>query len=178
MVAETTNGLALAEHDLRLRGPGDYFGVRQSGLPELKVARLDDAPLVEAARAAGHGDPGRRSRARGSPSTPRCARTWTSSSPSRASRAERARDLGHRPRAARCAPRAETRPTADLIKGAIFSMLEALAYKRGFEPDEEGNLAAALAWPRVLDLFAGSGGAGHRGAQPRRAVRGVRRAGS
>jgi 16S rRNA (guanine966-N2)-methyltransferase len=63
----------------------------------------------------------------------------------------------------------ETRPTADLIKGAIFSMLEALAYKRGFEPDEEGNFAAALAWPRVLDLFAGSGGLGiealSRGAQ-------------
>ena len=62
-----------------------------------------------------------------------------------------------------------TRPTADLIKGAIFSMLEALAYKRGFEPDEDGNLAAALAWPRVLDLFAGSGGLGiealSRGAQ-------------
>ncbi len=50
VVAENTNGLALAEHDLRLRGPGDYFGVRQSGMPELKVARLDDAPLVEAAR--------------------------------------------------------------------------------------------------------------------------------
>ena len=48
----TTNGLVLAEHDLRLRGPGDYFGVRQSGMPELKVARLDDAPLVEAARSA------------------------------------------------------------------------------------------------------------------------------
>jgi 16S rRNA (guanine966-N2)-methyltransferase len=62
-----------------------------------------------------------------------------------------------------------TRPTADLIKGSIFSMLEALAYKRGFEPDEEGNLAAALAWPRVLDLFAGSGALGiealSRGAQ-------------
>ncbi len=53
-----------------------------------------------------------------------------------------------------------TRPTADLIKGAIFSMLEALAYKRGFEPDEDGNFAAALAWPRVLDLFAGSGALG------------------
>jgi 16S rRNA (guanine(966)-N(2))-methyltransferase RsmD len=48
-----------------------------------------------------------------------------------------------------------------LIKGAIFSMLEALAYKRGFEPDDEtGDFAAALAWPRVLDLFAGSGGLG------------------
>jgi ATP-dependent DNA helicase RecG len=52
VVASTNNGLVLAEHDLRLRGPGDYFGVRQSGLPELKVARLDDAPLVEAARSA------------------------------------------------------------------------------------------------------------------------------
>jgi 16S rRNA (guanine966-N2)-methyltransferase len=55
---------------------------------------------------------------------------------------------------------AETRPTADLIKGAIFSILEALAYKRGFEPNEDGDFAAALAWPRVLDLFAGSGGLG------------------
>jgi ATP-dependent DNA helicase RecG len=55
VVTQNTNGLALAEHDLRLRGPGDYFGVRQSGLPELKVARLDDAPLVEAARAAATG---------------------------------------------------------------------------------------------------------------------------
>src|SRR5438874_12744047 len=62
---------------------------------------------------------------------------------------------GHHLRAA-----SQTRPTADLIKGAIFSMLEALAYKRGFEPDEEGNLAAALAWPRVLDLFARSGALG------------------
>jgi ATP-dependent DNA helicase RecG len=51
-VVDTTNGLVLAEHDLRLRGPGDYFGVRQSGMPELKVAKLDDAPLVESARAA------------------------------------------------------------------------------------------------------------------------------
>ena len=62
-----------------------------------------------------------------------------------------------------------TRPTADLIKGVIFSMLEALAYKRGYEPDEEGTFAAALAWPRVLDLFAGSGALGiealSRGAQ-------------
>src|SRR5947209_20577237 len=62
---------------------------------------------------------------------------------------------GHHLRAA-----SQTRPTADLIKGAIFSMLEALAYKRGFEPDEDGNFAASLAWPRVLDLYAGSGALG------------------
>jgi ATP-dependent DNA helicase RecG len=51
-VVKTTDGLALADQDLRLRGPGDFFGVRQSGLPDLKVARLDDAPLIESARAA------------------------------------------------------------------------------------------------------------------------------
>jgi 16S rRNA (guanine966-N2)-methyltransferase len=39
-------------------------------------------------------------------------------------------------------------------------MLEAEAYKRGFEPDQEGNLASGLAWPRVLDIFAGSGALG------------------
>jgi ATP-dependent DNA helicase RecG len=54
VVVKNNNGLKLAEHDLRLRGPGDFFGVRQSGMPELKVARLDDAPLVEAARASAH----------------------------------------------------------------------------------------------------------------------------
>ena len=58
--------------------------------------------------------------------------------------------------------RAPTRPTADKIKGVIFSMLEAEAMRRGFEVeagDEEhdGRFAAAVAWPRVLELYAGSG---------------------
>ncbi|MFN0073215.1 MAG: ATP-dependent DNA helicase RecG [Chloroflexota bacterium] len=50
VVARSANGLELAEQDLRLRGPGDYFGVRQSGFPELKVATLNDVKLVELAR--------------------------------------------------------------------------------------------------------------------------------
>ncbi len=54
----------------------------------------------------------------------------------------------------------DTRPTSDLIKGVIFSALEAEAYKRGFEPNDEGAMATGLAWPRVLDLFAGSGALG------------------
>lgn len=59
------------------------------------------------------------------------------------------------------APRnASLRPTTDLVRGAIFSMLEAEAYRRGFEPDEEGRLASGLAWPHVLDLFAGTGALG------------------
>jgi ATP-dependent DNA helicase RecG len=50
VLVDSDSGLALAEHDLKLRGPGDYFGVRQSGFPELQVATLDDVNLVERAR--------------------------------------------------------------------------------------------------------------------------------
>ncbi|HEY8490835.1 MAG TPA: ATP-dependent DNA helicase RecG [Dehalococcoidia bacterium] len=50
-IMETTaDGFALAEHDLRLRGPGEYFGVRQSGMPDLRVARISDTPILEQAR--------------------------------------------------------------------------------------------------------------------------------
>ncbi|HEX2349109.1 MAG TPA: ATP-dependent DNA helicase RecG [Ktedonobacterales bacterium] len=46
----TTDGFALAEADLRMRGPGDFFGVRQSGLPELKVASVADTRLMAESR--------------------------------------------------------------------------------------------------------------------------------
>jgi ATP-dependent DNA helicase RecG len=45
------DGFRLAEEDLRLRGPGEYFGTRQTGMPDLKVARLSDIDLIERARA-------------------------------------------------------------------------------------------------------------------------------
>jgi ATP-dependent DNA helicase RecG len=51
VMEQTTDGFALADADLRLRGPGDFFGTRQSGLPELKVARLADTQLLAEARA-------------------------------------------------------------------------------------------------------------------------------
>ena len=51
VMERTTDGFALAEADLQLRGPGDFFGTRQSGLPELRVAKLADAPLLTEARA-------------------------------------------------------------------------------------------------------------------------------
>jgi ATP-dependent DNA helicase RecG len=44
------NGFILAEKDLELRGPGEFFGTRQSGLPDLRMARLSDTPLLELAR--------------------------------------------------------------------------------------------------------------------------------
>ncbi len=44
------NGLALAEKDLELRGPGEFFGTHQSGLPDLKIAKLSDLHLLELAR--------------------------------------------------------------------------------------------------------------------------------
>ena len=50
-VIETVhNGFRLAEEDLRLRGPGEFFGTRQSGLPDLRMAKLSDVALLELAR--------------------------------------------------------------------------------------------------------------------------------
>jgi ATP-dependent DNA helicase RecG len=49
---QTEDGFRLAEIDLELRGPGEFFGRRQSGTPDLKVARLGDTRLLHAARQA------------------------------------------------------------------------------------------------------------------------------
>ena len=52
IISRTTDGFKIAEEDLRLRGPGQFFGTRQHGLPELKVANLvDDYALLRTARA-------------------------------------------------------------------------------------------------------------------------------
>jgi len=49
-VARTTDGFALAQADLELRGPGELFGTRQSGAPSLRVSSLLDGRLIEATR--------------------------------------------------------------------------------------------------------------------------------
>ncbi len=50
IIAGTQDGFRLADEDLAMRGPGEFFGTRQSGLPDLKVARLSDIGVLEEAR--------------------------------------------------------------------------------------------------------------------------------
>lgn len=51
IMSETTDGFVLSEQDLQLRGPGDFFGKKQSGLPEFKVADMvHDYRALETAR--------------------------------------------------------------------------------------------------------------------------------
>lgn len=54
IMASVSDGFELAEEDLRLRGPGQFFGSMQHGLPDLKIARVpeDIAILLEAHKAA------------------------------------------------------------------------------------------------------------------------------
>ncbi|HVH57708.1 MAG TPA: ATP-dependent DNA helicase RecG [Vicinamibacterales bacterium] len=50
-LTDTTDGFVIAERDLALRGPGDFFGTRQSGLPTLRVGDLiRDHSIMEEAR--------------------------------------------------------------------------------------------------------------------------------
>jgi ATP-dependent DNA helicase RecG len=50
-MVQTSDGFRIAEADLELRGPGEFFGTRQSGLPEMRVADLvRDAALLGEAR--------------------------------------------------------------------------------------------------------------------------------
>jgi len=50
-MVSTTDGFRIAETDLRLRGPGDFFGTRQSGIPEFKIADIvADASVLNDAR--------------------------------------------------------------------------------------------------------------------------------
>jgi ATP-dependent DNA helicase RecG len=53
IIYESRDGFEIARHDLRLRGPGELLGARQSGIPLLRFADLDaDADLLDAARGA------------------------------------------------------------------------------------------------------------------------------
>ena len=50
-MVRTNDGFEIAELDLQLRGPGEFFGTRQAGMPDFRVANLiRDRELLEAAR--------------------------------------------------------------------------------------------------------------------------------
>jgi ATP-dependent DNA helicase RecG len=62
VMEQSTDGFQIAEEDLKIRGPGDFLGTRQSGVPDFRVANLvTDLDLLEAARKAAaetlHQDP-------------------------------------------------------------------------------------------------------------------------
>ena len=46
------DGFTLAEYDLKFRGAGDIYGMRQSGFSELKVANLNDVELIKQSKEA------------------------------------------------------------------------------------------------------------------------------
>jgi ATP-dependent DNA helicase RecG len=50
IIEHTQDGFTLAEADLKMRGPGEFFGTRQSGLPDLRMAKISDVALLELAR--------------------------------------------------------------------------------------------------------------------------------
>jgi ATP-dependent DNA helicase RecG len=51
VMTETNDGFEIARRDLELRGPGDFFGTKQSGLPEFKLAdMMSDFEVMEMAR--------------------------------------------------------------------------------------------------------------------------------
>ena len=52
-MCKSNDGFFISEEDLKVRGPGDFFGTRQHGLPEMKIANLfSDSAILKAAQQA------------------------------------------------------------------------------------------------------------------------------
>ena len=49
-LAENNDGLEIAQYDLQTRGPGEIYGTRQSGIPSLKIAKLNNIEIIKQSR--------------------------------------------------------------------------------------------------------------------------------
>ena len=77
-MTETTDGFEIAERDLELRGPGDFFGTRQAGVPTFRLIDLVARPRLLDARAGARPRDSSRSLRRRRPRWRNCSRTWNS----------------------------------------------------------------------------------------------------
>ena len=88
-IAASIDGFLLAEKDLEIRGAGEVFGAKQSGINDLKLGRIPrDEEIVLETRARRGGDPRRRPRARAR--TSNCAKRSRISSATPSSSSSRA----------------------------------------------------------------------------------------
>ena len=149
---ESSDGFYIAEMDMKLRGPGEFFGTKQSGLPALQIGNIvRDADILEIARneaAAFVAHPPARGR-----SAPRgrvhprslAAALRTGAGGLRRSRAYNARHRRGIPSQPllKSLPGLDVRPTPDRLREALFNVLA---------PRIEGAVFA--------DLYAGTGAVG------------------
>ena len=144
-LVESSDGFYIAEMDLKLRGPGEFFGTKQSGLPSLRIGNImRDTDMLEIARSEAvafiaHPPGGRRPAPRGG------VHSRSLAAPLRTGDGGLMRVIGgeFRSRRLESIPGDATRPTPDRVREALFNILR------------RGSRA-----PVFVDAYAGTGAVG------------------